>query len=208
MPTDKKSVSLTERRIRDAKPGPKAIIMRDREVSGLGVRVAPGGVKSFVLDYRVNGRRRLATLARCSEISLREVRELAGRELVSIRAGEGDPLERRREGMEAPTVADLVERFLTVEGPARIERGRLTESTLTNYRRQCHAYVLPAIGKRRVADVTRGRRGTPCLAASFRHAQPRAGSRVAPVHARGALGVAGAARQPGTRCRAGPRGAA
>ena len=208
MPTDKKSVSLTERRIRDAKPGPKAIIMRDREVSGLGVRVAPGGVKSFVLDYRVNGRRRLATLARCSEISLREVRELAGRELVSIRAGEGDPLERRREGMEAPTVADLVERFLTVEGPARIERGRLTESTLTNYRRQCHAYVLPAIGKRRVADVTRGdvEHLVSRLPSVTRNRVLALVSRLFTLAER--WGWRGAARQPGTRCRAGPRGAA
>ena len=61
---------LTERRIRDAKPGAKTILLRDTKVVGLAVRIAPGGTKSFVLDYRATGTRRLATLARCSEISL------------------------------------------------------------------------------------------------------------------------------------------
>ena len=79
---------LTERKIRDAKPGPKTVIMRDGEVTGLAVRIAPGGTKAYVLDYRANSRRRLATLARCSEISLKEARAIAGRELVAIRAGE------------------------------------------------------------------------------------------------------------------------
>ena len=147
---------LTERKIRDAKPGTKAVILRDREVVGFGVRVAPGGVKSYVLDYRVNGRRRLATLARCSEINLKEARARAGRELVAIRAGEADPLERRREALAAPTVAELIERFLAVEAPARIERGRMTARTLYEYRKQCAAYIRPAIGNRRVADVKRG----------------------------------------------------
>ena len=146
---------LTERKIRDTKPGPKAIMLRDRELSGFAVRVAPGGVKSYVLDYRVNGRRRLATLARCSEISLKDARAMAGRELVAIRSGETDPLERRREAREAPTVADLVERFLTEYAPRRIDQGRLSPTTLREYRRQAKGTIVPAIGKRRVADVTR-----------------------------------------------------
>ena len=147
---------LTERKIRDAKPGPKTIILRDREVSGFGVRIAPGGVKSYVIDYRVNGRRRLATLARCAEMSLKDARARAGRELAAIRAGETDPLARRADARAAPTVADLIEGFLTDEGPARIERGRMKPRTLQTYRNQCDIYVLPAIGNRRAADVKRG----------------------------------------------------
>ena len=147
---------LTERIIRDAKPGPKPRILWDREQKGLGVKVQPGGTKSFVLDYRVGGRQRRVMLARCSEIGLREARDRAGRELAAIRVGEADPLSRRREASEALTVAELVERFLTVEGPARIERGRMTESTLAGYRHHCAKYLLPKLGKKRVADVKRG----------------------------------------------------
>jgi len=155
MALDQKSSGLTERRIRDAKPGPKTRIEWDREVRGLGVRITPAGAKSFILNYRVAGRERRATLARCSEISLRDARKRAGTELAAIRAGKADPLARRRETREAPTVAELVEHFITIEGPARIERGLLSASTLEVYRYQAGKH-LRKLGKRRVADVTRG----------------------------------------------------
>ena len=102
MPTDKQSVSLTERRIRDAKPGAKTYLLRDRDVVGLCVRVPPGGTKAFCLDYRANGRRRLATLARVGEISLKDAREMAGREKVAIRAGKADPVRDRQAGGRLP----------------------------------------------------------------------------------------------------------
>ena len=146
---------LTERTIRDAKPGPKAHILWDAEVKGFGVRVFPSGAKAFVLSYRAGKRKRLASLARCSEMSLRDARERAGAELVAIRSGEADPLDRRQDAREAPTVADAVERFLGTYAEGRIARGRLGKRTLTDYRSQCRNVILPAFGKRRVADVTR-----------------------------------------------------
>ena len=149
------SVPLTERRIRDAKPGPKTRILWDATVKGLGVRVTPAGAKSYILNYRVAGRERRATLARCSELALKEARERAGHELAAIRSGEADPLKRRQEAREAPTVAALAEEFFNVEAPARIERGRMKAGTVEIYRYQADKHILPAIGKRRVEDVTR-----------------------------------------------------
>ena len=55
---------LTEKRIRDAKPGPKPAILWDTAIKGLGVKIQPGGTKAFVLSYRAGGRKRMATLAR------------------------------------------------------------------------------------------------------------------------------------------------
>ena len=146
---------LTEKRIRDAKAGEKTRFLWDEQVTNLGVRVTRAGVMSFVLFYRIAGRKHLATLARCSELSLKDARERAGRELAAIREGI-DPLERRRQAKVAPTVADLIDQFLTVEGPARISHGRMTERTLQEYRKQARAYLLPALGKRGVASVKRG----------------------------------------------------
>ena len=148
-------MALTEKRIRDAKPGAKLVILWDETVKGLGVRVTPAGVKSFVLSYRAGGRKRLATLGRCAELSLRDARERAGRELADIREG-GDPLRRRQDAAEAPTVADLVERFLSDEAPRRISLGRLKAGTVEVYAWQAGKHIIPVIGKRRVADVTRG----------------------------------------------------
>ena len=149
-------MALTERVIRDAQAGPKTVIVWDAQVKGFGVRVTPAGAKSYILNYHLGGRRyRRATLARCSEMGLKAARERAGRELAAIRAGETDPLERRREAREAPTVADGIELFFREYLPGRIERGRMAERTAADYRQQCNRYILPAIGKRRVADVTR-----------------------------------------------------
>ena len=146
---------LTERVIRDAKPEAKARILWDGTVKGLGFKIFPSGAKSFVLAYRTGTRKRLATLARCSEISLRSARERAGRELIRIRDGEADPLERRRQAREAPTVADALSRFFSETAPARIQAGRMAERTLREYRIQARRFVEPAIGALQVAKVAR-----------------------------------------------------
>ena len=146
---------LTERRIRDAKPGPKPSILWDSHVSGLGCKVFPSGKKAFVLSYRSGGRKRLATIARASEISLKDARERGGRELAAIRAGETDPLERRRQSREAPTVCEGVERFFRQYAPYRVELGLLSERTIREYDRQARFAIIPFLGTLRIADVTR-----------------------------------------------------
>ena len=147
---------LTERAIRDAKPGSKARILWDKKITGFGLKIQPGGTRSFVLDYRVNGTQRRVSMGRAGEVSLKDARERAGRELTKIRAGEGDPLRRREDAAAAPTIADVVERFFREYVPGRIERGRMAERTAADYRQQCNRYVLPALGKLKVADVARG----------------------------------------------------
>lgn len=146
---------LTERIIRDAKPEGRPRLLWDEHVRGFGVRVTPNGVKSYVLNYRIAGHERRLTIGRCAELSLKEARERAGRELASIRAGEGDPLERRREVGEAPTVGEGLDRFLEEYAPARIKLGRMSPRTLQTYTNQSKLYIRPALAKRRVADVTR-----------------------------------------------------
>ena len=144
---------LTERKIRDAKPGPKAVILWDGQLRGFGVKVQPGGSKAYVLSYRTGGRKRQVTLARVGELSLKAARERAGSELVAIRDGTTDPLERREEARSAPTVADAVERFLGSYSEGRIERGRMSPRTLRDYASQCRSTILPALGRLRVVDV-------------------------------------------------------
>ena len=145
---------LTERIIRDAKPGPRTRILWDSTVTGLGVRVTPKGVKSYILNYRVNGRERRATLARVGEVSLKIARERAVSQLLGIRDGE-DPLERKREAREAPTIGDGLRRFFDEFVPERVELGRLSPRTVQDYRWQAGRYLEPELGRRKVAEVTR-----------------------------------------------------
>ena len=146
---------LTERRIRDARPEAETRILWDSQVKGLGLRVTPAGTKSYILNYRVAGRERRATLARVSELSLKAVRSRANEELAAIRAGKPDPLQRRREARRAPTVADGLDRFFGEYAPARVEIGRMTARTVKDYRQQALQYLVPALGAHRIRDVTR-----------------------------------------------------
>ena len=148
-------MALTEKVVRDLKPGPKTRIQWDRDVKGFGVRITPAGAKAFVLNYRVGGKERRATLARVGEISLREVRERAGRELAAIRDGAADPLARREERRAAPTVAEGIERFFAEFAPERVALWATVPA---------HGGGVPetgarprpaALGERKVADVSR-----------------------------------------------------
>ena len=134
---------LTERKIRDAKPEPKARIIWDRQVVGLGLKVFPTGRKAFVLSYRTGGRKRLATIARAGECGLAEARELAGRELIRIRGGEADPLTRRTDRDSRPTVDQGLDRLFGEWAPERIRIGKNKESTIREYRLQADKYLRP-----------------------------------------------------------------
>ena len=116
-----------------------------------------------MLDYRIHERRRRAVLARVSEISLREARQRAGSELSRIRAGESDPLTRRQEAREAPTVNDGLDRFFGEYAPARIATERLTERTARDYRGQADRHLCPSLGKRLPTTTTGStpKRGIP-----------------------------------------------
>ena len=148
-------MKLTEKRIRDAKPGPKTYIVRDDDVIGLGLRITPAGAKAYVLDYHAAGRRRLMTLARAGEISLAEARRRAGRERALIRDGAPDPLQRRQDAIAAPTVADGLDRFFAEFAPARIDIGRMSPKTVHEYRLAGGKHLRPALGRIKVAAVTR-----------------------------------------------------
>ena len=146
---------LTERIVREVKPSGKAQTIWDSQVTGLGLQITQGGKKNYVLRYKVAGRKRQAILCRSSETSLKRVRCRAAEELIRIRAGQSDPLERQREAIEAPTVVDGLERFFEEYAPARIAIGRMTARTVKDYRQQARQYLVPALGKRNVVDVTR-----------------------------------------------------
>ncbi len=155
MATDRQSTGLTERQIRDAKPGVKTRVLWDHRVKGLGVRITPAGAKSYILNYRVAGRERRATLGRPSEISLRAAREQAGRELAAIRAGGPDPLLRRRGERDAPTVSDGLDRFFDEYVPQRMAKRRMSERTQSDYAKQAKRTIRPALGSLKIAHVTK-----------------------------------------------------
>ena len=145
---------LTAAAIRDAQPEAKTRILWDDRPKGLGCRVTPAGSKSFILNYRIDGRERRLTLARTTEISLKDARKMASAQLLRIRSGE-DPAEEREQRRSAPTVADGLRRFFEEYVPQRVEIGRLAASSVRDYKWQAGRYIEPELGRRKVAEVTR-----------------------------------------------------
>ena len=146
---------LTEKVIRDTKADGKTRTIWDAQVPGLGLQVTRGGTKNFVVRYKVAGRKRQAILCRAGGVPLREIRKRAADELMRIRAGETDPLQREHDAREAPTVADGLDRFFGSYVEDRVATGRMSERTVREYRLQATRYVRPALGTRKAAEVTR-----------------------------------------------------
>ena len=147
---------LTERTLRGQKPGAKTRILWDTKLKGLGFRITPAGSRAFVLRYKdAKGKQRLATLARVGEVPLKEVRDLAGRELLKVRMGEADLMSRRQKRRDSLTVAQGIDIFFEEFCPNRIQNRRMTPRTVHDYRKQAARYLMPAIGRLDIDEVQR-----------------------------------------------------
>ena len=121
----------------------------DSEVAGFGVRITAAGVRSFALDYRVRGgrRQRQYTVGRFPAWAVVGAREEARRLRRLVDQG-GDPLATLEAGRAAPTVADLIGRFLAEHLP------RLRPTTQRHYRALITAHIRPFFSKHtKVAEV-------------------------------------------------------
>jgi integrase len=131
-----------------AAPAAGARITYDEAVKGFGIRVTSTGARSFILNYRTRlGRERRFTIGAYPDWKTGAARIEAAELKKQIDRG-GDPLGEFAAEREAPTVADLCERFIADYLP----RKRL--STQLTYRQQIAAEIIPALGRLKVADVT------------------------------------------------------
>ena len=141
---------LTKRRLDALTPHDRERVFTwDDDLKGFGVCVFPSGRKVFVLQYRPAGQRtaRRITLGNHGALTVDEARRLAKEHLGLIARG-GDPGTARRRSREAPTMRELGEAYL------EDVRARKKETTAAEYGRLWAKHVLPALGARKVADVT------------------------------------------------------
>ena len=121
----------------------------DDELTGFGVRINRRGSKSFVVTYRVKRRQRFVTVGRFGMLTLQEARKKAAKFLVAARIG-GDPSQDGQVYWRSRTMAKLAERYMNEHA---IPKKKPTSVRGDRYLWDCH--ILPALGKRNMADITR-----------------------------------------------------
>ena len=140
---------ITKRLVEAAEPRDKPYTIYDGQVPGFGIRVQPGGTKTYVVLYRFAHHRRCVSLGHHGIVMPEQARTQATKILVRVKDGE-DPAASRQSGGHVTTVADLAKRFDEEHIAVRLK-----PASARSYRDNLRRHVLPAIGKLRAADVAR-----------------------------------------------------
>ncbi|MEM6411417.1 MAG: tyrosine-type recombinase/integrase [Pseudomonadota bacterium] len=140
---------ITIRSAKALKATSKEHFLWDGELRGFGLRCSPKGRKTFILQYRQNGRTRRMSLGQFGALTPEQARELARRHLGEIAKGEDPSGDRQRE-RKAPNVSALCNRFLEEHVALRCK-----PTTQREYKRACELFIKPKLGSLRVMAVTR-----------------------------------------------------
>jgi integrase len=129
---------------------PKSAPFRVADGQGLSIEVNPGGAKTWVYRYRLNGRQAPVRLGRYPAISLAEARErrLEAEKLVAH--GKSPAIEKtaHKAGLSArSTVAQFSERFME-------DRVKPVRKSTTQIERYFRKQIIPEIGAHKLTDVT------------------------------------------------------
>jgi hypothetical protein len=124
----------------------------DGELKGFDAKATPKSNASYVVQKQKGGRGARPRWLKIGEhgtlFTPKQAREEAARLLRVIATG-GDPAAARRAEKKTPTVTDFAERFLSEHVATKCK-----PSTTIEYRSILNTAILPAIGKRKLSDVT------------------------------------------------------
>ncbi len=141
---------LTVRRVEAVQPEASDVIIWDNELTGFGCKVTPKGRRSYFLYYRTReGQQRRPTIGLHGPLRPEAAREIAKRWLAEVAQG-NDPSQQRSQDRSAPNVRHLSERYLAEHAEIRKK-----ESSIRSDKRLIGSHLLPAIGTKKVASITR-----------------------------------------------------
>jgi Arm DNA-binding domain/Phage integrase, N-terminal SAM-like domain len=120
---------------------------RDGDLKGFACQVTAAGHRSFCLIYRIHGVEKLYVIGEFGIWPTAAARTEAARLRRLVDQGI-DPKAMRDQERDAPTVKDLAQRYEEEHLPGKRPRSAKEDRALVR------DYVLPALGKLKVADVT------------------------------------------------------
>jgi integrase len=140
---------LTKRTVDAIEPKPTEFFIWDESIPGFGLRVMPSGRKSFVVQYRAGRRPRRMSLGPSTVLTCDQARTRAITIIAAVKNGE-DPAADRAAKRNAATVNDLADRFDKEHIAVRLKA-----STAKEYRGNLRRFILPALGRLAVPEITR-----------------------------------------------------
>lgn len=150
------SRALTDLDIKHLKPRDQQYEIFDPAMSGLAIRVSPGGAKAFVLLYRVGRRSRRYTLGRYPVLSLKSARQRANDALKLVALGK-DPQARKlveRERYQSTLFPAIVTAFIEKYAKPNTQAWNETDRILRReFSSRWKNMRLQEISKHHVADV-------------------------------------------------------
>ena len=148
----REAIALTQRSIDALRPSEAAYRVPDQRCTGLAVRVAPSGIKTWDLAYRIrnSGKIRRLSLGRVADVALEKARERANALTSAARTGRdliAEEEERHAAAAARVTIEQLIELYVRRRVAGRLRTAKEIESRLKR--------ALSSIMQRHAEDVRR-----------------------------------------------------
>lgn len=142
---------LTKRTVDATRPAAgQDVVLWDSALPGFGLRVKPSGRKSYIVQFRNRqGTSRRLTLGAHGVLTPDEARRQAKQLLAEVERG-ADPVTEREKERRAASVAELAQLYLDRH---LIPKGK--PRSVVEFRGLLDRHILPALGRLKVAEVTR-----------------------------------------------------
>ena len=144
MKSSKSNIRLTKRAISTAKPKASEYTLWDSALNHFGLRVYPSGVRSFIVQIRVQGRMRKIALGRFPATGIAEARKQAAALLARIWSGE--PIAPARKS-RVPLFRDFAVRY------RERRKGRWKPSSLETFDIYLRNRLMPHFGRLKLDTI-------------------------------------------------------
>jgi len=125
----------------------KEYLIQDDSIPGFALRIYPSGTKSYIFQYRINGRTKKIAIGKHGPMTPHTARQKAVKLWNAVNDG-GDPSGERAKISDSISVSELCDIYLK-EGCTHKK-----QSTIATDRGRIKRHIIPLLGKRRAADVS------------------------------------------------------